>query len=263
MKINQKRRGAALTKIKELMDDAKNVLIIHYSCESFYNRPDGTSPKITSIAIRKLNDGQTRCFSIHQEAELQHISVNRIPDEYTKLEKAMLKKFFAYIEKNSDKTFVHWNMRDSNYGFGAIEFRFQIFRENPIIIDDDKKVDLARLLVDIYGVGYIEHPRLESLIKLNQITDCDFLTGKQEAEAFENKQYIALHRSTARKVDIFANIIQRIDNKMLKTNTRYWELHGGKLRSICFFLYTNIYICAIVNIFALIGFISTIIKLFN
>ena len=263
MKINQKRREAALTKIKELMDDAKNVLIIHYSCESFHNRPDGTSPKITSIAIRKLNDGQTRCFSIHQEAELQHIPVNKIPDEYTKLEKAMLKKFFAYIEKNSDKTFVHWNMRDGNYGFGAIEFRFQIFGEDPIIISDDKKVDLARLLFDIYGVGYIEHPRLENLIKLNQITDCDFLTGKQEAEAFENKQYIALHHSTARKVDIFANIIQRIDNKMLKTKTSYWELHGGKLRSICFFLHTNIYICAIVDIFALIGIISTIIKLFN
>ena len=78
MKINQKYRKRALEKIGELMEDAKNVLIIHYSCESFYERVDGTSPKITSIAVRKLNDGQTRSFSIHKEAELQHIDLDAI-----------------------------------------------------------------------------------------------------------------------------------------------------------------------------------------
>lgn len=62
MKINMKRQKDAINRVTELMNDAKNVLIIHYSCESFYDRPDGSSPKITSIAVRKLNDGQTRCF---------------------------------------------------------------------------------------------------------------------------------------------------------------------------------------------------------
>lgn len=32
-----------------------NVWVIHYSCESFYDRPEGRSPRITSIATRKLN----------------------------------------------------------------------------------------------------------------------------------------------------------------------------------------------------------------
>lgn len=260
MRVNQKSRRQALEKIRGLMEDAKNVLIIHYSCESFYERTDGTSPKITSIAVRKLNDGQTRSFSIHKEAELQHIDINDIEKSYNKLEKSMLSQFYKYIKMNGDKRFVHWNMRDENYGFGAIELRFRILGGNPFVIDDDKKVDLARLLVDIYGVGYIKHPRLENLIKLNNITDCDFLTGKQEAEAFEQKQYIKLHRSTARKVDIFANIIQRIDNKTLKTKASYWEQNGGIVLSIFKFFHTNSVIGGIIAISALIGIISVIVK---
>jgi len=38
--------------------------VIHYSCESFYDRPNGASPRITSIAVRKLDSGQTLSFSI-------------------------------------------------------------------------------------------------------------------------------------------------------------------------------------------------------
>lgn len=262
MKINQKYRKRALEKIGELMEDAKNILIIHYSCESFYERVDGTSPKITSIAVRKLNDGQTRSFSIHKEAELQHIDLDAIEKHYTSLEKVMLTNFYEYVKMNKDKIFVHWNMRDENYGFGAIELRFRILGGCPFVIDDDKKVDLARLLVDIYGVGYIEHPRLEKLIKLNKITDCDFLDGKQEAEAFEQKQYIKLHRSTARKVDIFANVIQRVDNRTLKTNASYWDQHGGRFLGIFKFFNSNPVVGGIIAIFTLIGMITTVISFF-
>lgn len=262
MKINMKRQKDAINKVTELMNDAKNVLIIHYSCESFYDRPDGSSPKITSIAVRKLNDGQTRCFSIHKEAELQHLSFDKLEEKYTILEKQMLEKFYTYVNENKDKTFVHWNMRDENYGFGAIELRFQILGGTPIVISDEKKVDLARLLVDIYGVGYIGHPRLQKLIELNHITDIDFLAGKKEADAFNDKNYIALHRSTSRKVDVFANILQRIQNKELKTNTSYWEQHGGILLGIFGFLYSNVYVGGFVTVITIISAIYGMINFF-
>ncbi len=260
MKINQKRKQIALAKIEELMDDAKNVLLIHYSCESFYDRPDGSSPKITSIAIRNLNDGQTRCFSIHKEAELAHINIADMEQQYVNLEKSMLNKFYEYVKQNEGKTFVHWNMRDENYGFGAIELRFQILGGNPVKILDDKKIDLARLLVDIYGVGYIQHPRLQKLIELNHITHADFLSGEQEAEAFKNKNYIALHRSTSRKVDAFANIIGRIQNRNLKTNTSYWQQNGGTIISIFKFFNSNPVIGGTIAISTVISALIYIIK---
>lgn len=43
--------------IDRLFADAANVWVIHYSCESFYDRTDGRSPGITSIAVRKLDAG--------------------------------------------------------------------------------------------------------------------------------------------------------------------------------------------------------------
>lgn len=52
--------------LDRLFADAENLWIIHYSCESFYDRPEGRSPRITSIALRKLSSAQTTSFSIHQ-----------------------------------------------------------------------------------------------------------------------------------------------------------------------------------------------------
>jgi hypothetical protein len=57
---NPKRQQSAWAAIDELTGDAENVSVIHYSCESFYDRPNGASPRITSIAVRKLDTGR-RC----------------------------------------------------------------------------------------------------------------------------------------------------------------------------------------------------------
>lgn len=78
---------------------------------------------------------------------------------------------------------------------------------------------------------YIGHPRLESLMKHNSITARDFLTGKQEADAFENKQFVKLHQSTLRKVDILANIASRAHAEDLKTLASWWELNGRSLKA--------------------------------
>jgi hypothetical protein len=70
---NPTRQKAALNSLNGLFADAANVWIIHSSCESFYDRPEGRSPRITSIALRKLDSAQTVSFSIHQVAERGHI----------------------------------------------------------------------------------------------------------------------------------------------------------------------------------------------
>lgn len=67
--------------------------MIHYSGESFYDRPDGASPRITSIAVRKLDTGQTLSFSIHQVAERAGIAFAQIERSYDKLERMMLDAF--------------------------------------------------------------------------------------------------------------------------------------------------------------------------
>jgi hypothetical protein len=221
-----KRRKSVLANMEGLLDQAVTSVVIHYSCESFYDKTDGKTPRITSIAVRNLASGQTDSFSIHQVAEEEGIEFEEISDHYDDLEKKMLDQYSEFIRNRQHCNYLHWNMRDVNYGFAAIEHRYRVLGGTPVQISEDRKFDLSRALVDLYGVGYIGHPRLESLIELNKITAKDFLTGKQEADAFENKEFVKLHQSTLRKVDTLANIFERSANKQLKTNATWAEQYG-------------------------------------
>jgi len=234
--------------------DAANCWIIHYSCESFYDRPGGRSPRITSIAVRKLDTAQTLSFSIHQIAEERRIAFAEIEAHYDVLEREMLDRFYMHVGAHRGMKYVHWNMRDINYGFPAIDHRYRVLGGDPVIIDDDKKIDLARLLIDIYGVGYAGHPRLEKLLERNHIKPRDFMSGAQEAEAFERRNFVGLHQSTLRKVDVIANILARAQDRNLKTNTTWWEMHGGRFRALLNWIGEN-------PIFALIAGLASIIGL--
>lgn len=209
-----------------LAEQAPTTLVVHYSCESFYDKTDGKTPRVTSIAVRNLSSGQTDSFSIHQVAEEQHIPFDEISQHYDQLERQMLDRYFEFVRMHMHCNWIHWNMRDVNYGFVAIEHRYRVLGGTPIQVAEDRKFDLSRALVDIYGIGYIGHPRLENLIQLNRITDRDFLTGKQEADAFDNKEFVRLHQSTLRKVDTLANIFERASAKRLKTNSTWAEQYG-------------------------------------
>ena len=152
----------------------------------------------------------------------------------------MLDAFFEHIGGHRGMKYLHWNMRDINYGFAAIEHRYRVLGGNPaFIIQDENKFDLARLLIDIYGVGYTEHPRLTTLLDKNKIQPRDFLKGASEAEAFEQGNFVGLHQSTLRKVDMIANLAGRARDRSLKTNTTWWEMHGGRFRTFINFAAEN------------------------
>lgn len=225
-----KKRKYTQDKLDDLWEHSNSSLVIHYSCESFYDNEDGRTPRVTSIAIRNLASGQTESFSIHKIAEQQQLPFAEINERYDQLEKEMLSEFFEFVRSHQHFNWVHWNMRDINYGFAAVEHRYRVLGGEPVIIAEDRKFDLARALISLYGVGYIGHPRLENLVEKNNITDMGFLTGKQEAEAFENKEYIKLHQSTLRKVDILANIFGRAADGSIKTNASWLDQYGTNPR---------------------------------
>lgn len=234
---NPVRQKSAWKKLDELFKNSDNVNVIHYSCESFYDFNEGRSPRITSIALRNLSSAQTRSFSIHLTAETCDIDLEEVENHYDQLEKEMLRRFFDYIAQFQSDVYLHWNMRDSNYGFQAIEHRFRSLFQSEDglhIVDDKKKTDLSRLLKDIYGLDYIDHPRLEQLVTKNNIVRRDFLTGSEEAQAFVNRDFVSLHRSTLRKVDIIGNIALLTHDRRLQTNTTWWGMRGGSLTTFIY-----------------------------
>lgn len=219
-----------------LSDISKNqprYFIIHYSCESFFNLPNGASPRIAAIAIRSMEDGQTDSFSIHKTAERKGmLSLEQIKDHYDELELGMLDEYMEYINHHSNCFFIHWNMRDNNYGFKAIEHRYLVLQNRMWVttplqkIPDTCKIDLPILFVKKYGNQYIQDPQMPKLIAKNQLNPRDFLTGREEAEAFTNREYAKLHLSTLSKTRVIHNILLLAINNTLKTNTSWIQAHG-------------------------------------
>ena len=249
------RHKKARMKLAELVNNPEHVIVIHYSCGSFYDRPDGSSPRITSIAVRNLESAQTTSFSIHQVAEINGYSLDEVEQHYDQLEKQMLDQFYDYVRSHSGYTWLHWNMRDINYGFRAIAHRYRVLGGQPVEIHDSDKVDLARHLYAIYGRHYMDHPRLQNLVEKNEMSHREFLPGAEEAVAFENKEYVKLHLSTLRKVNILTSIIQLADEGMLKTNSTWKDTYGLYPQAIGEWLRDNwlaALILAIVSIVALV-----------
>lgn len=212
--------------INSFYDNDSHCLIIHYSCESFYDIKDGKTPRITSIAVRYLTTAQTKSFSIHKVAELKQIPFDQINEKYDQLEKEMLKEFFKFVKEHKDYNWIHWNMRDINYGFEALKYRATILGATTYDIKDENKYDLARLLIDKYGKGYSSHPRLPSILEMNKISSKHWLNGDEEAKAFDEKEYVKLHQSTLAKVDVFENILKLTAEESLKTQAKLKEIYG-------------------------------------
>lgn len=164
------------------------------------------------------------------------MNISDIDNNFEKIEEKLLSDFFKFLEKYKDFFWVHWNMRDINYGFPALEHRFKALGGSPVYLSDEVKFDLPRILYERFGKKYAEHPRLENLVKQNNITDKNFLNGAQEAEAFKNHEYLKLHQSTLRKVDIFDCILSRIEEGDLKVKSNFFDIYGISLNSIGIFL---------------------------
>jgi hypothetical protein len=241
-----------------------HVIVIHYSCEGFDDRPDGSSPRITSIAVRNLGSAQTQSFSIHQMAERRHLSRAQLEQHYDELEKSMLDDFYAYVRTHRDYTWLHWNMRDSKFGFQAIAHRYKVLGgDEPPEIPEDRLFDLPRYLHAIYGRHYAPHPRLESLTKLNKLDNHEFLNGQGESDAFDNKDYVKLHHSTLRKVDIFSVFAERAHDGSLETKADKKDIYGGYGEAIGEFLKENWTIVVLIQAIEILGFVLAIVSMFS
>lgn len=224
-------RRIGLKKIEELKSKKSRTLVIHYSCESFFVT-HGRTPRVTSIAIRNRDNSNTVVFSIHLMAQIKGKDLlNLSLQDFDYLEKEMLKDFFVYLKKHQSYCWVHWNMRNANFGFEAIDNRFRILGGNPRKIEDQFRYDLPEILGLIYTYDFEKHntPTKGQLLNLtarNKISSRDALKGKDEADAFENKDFLKLHMSTIRKVEMMDRILTLQEKNKLKVNVWLFKSCG-------------------------------------
>ena len=223
----------AKAQLNSLNRDREHTLIVHYASESMYDRRERPeSPRIGSIAVRNLDTGQTRSFSIHLVAE-ERGWLRDIDAHFDELEREVLAQFFEFVKQRLHSKWVHWNMRDVNFGFDALEHRLRVLQGTPAAsVPEEKRVDLSILLIDLYGSEYIGHPRLEKLREKNGGMHRDFLTGEQQAEAFDSRNFFALHQSTLRKVESMGNFVNDAHAGILKTDASRWAASGRSFKAL-------------------------------
>lgn len=224
-------RRIGLKKIQDLKDKKSRTLIIHYSCESFFST-HGRTPRVTSIAIRNRDTSTTVIFSIHLMAQIKRKEISHLTDDdFDYLEKEMLKDFYMHVKRHNSYNWVHWNMRNANFGFEAIDNRFRILGGQPKNIEDPFKYDLPEILGLIYTYDFEKHnkPTKGQLLNLsirNKISTRDALKGKDEAEAFEKRDFLLLHMSTIRKVEMIDRILTLEEKNKLKVNVWLYKACG-------------------------------------
>lgn len=214
----------AINALKKIDKDKSKYLIIHYSCESFYDDKSKSS-RISAIAVESYATKQTKLFSVNSVAEKK--SITDIELNYTQLERTMLREFNKFVEKNKDMTWIHWNMRDGSFGFSAIDHRCAVINVKSNEILDSKKLNLAQLMTDLYGKSYVESPHMSNLFTLNKLKNKDFLTGAEEADAFNNSRYSNLEMSTSTKIYNFGKIIDLATDGDLKVKSSRAEIYGN------------------------------------
>ncbi|CAN4267479.1 hypothetical protein MCEMSEM29_00442 [Methylophilaceae bacterium] len=209
-------------KTKEVLEHLKlnesNLFSIHYSCQSLGDNNEGLSPRITSIAVLHLASSSMHSFSIHLVAEIKNVPKNSIATKYDELEKEMLINFYDFVRSHQDSLWLHWNMSNINFGFEAIEHRHKVLTgQDAPKIPDSKRFNLSSLILGIYGQNCVENPRMLNLMKLNGGVHRDLLSGTEEVEAFKQKEYVKLHKSTMCKVYWFQSIYYKLIKKKIKT----------------------------------------------
>lgn len=205
----------ALHELEKCWNNKQNAWIIHYACTDF-NDPV-LSARITCIAMRPLSETSTKTFSIIDEAQKIQLEPSQITKHFDILECNMLSVFFEFVQKLHHPVWLHWNMRDAKYGFEAITNRYRYLSSKSINDVFNKKIDIADYLKSIYGYDYVAHPRLQSICKINNISLLDFITGDEEASAFQNGEYNKILNSTLRKINCIHSLVQMCATGVLKT----------------------------------------------
>jgi hypothetical protein len=191
------------------------------------------------------------------------VALDNIEDGYDKLERVMLERFYDYVRSHMDYKWLHWNMRDSMYGFPAIAHRYRVLGGAPVELLESNLLDLSRLFYRIYGENYAKHPRLEYLMRKNGISDKDFLTGKEEACAFERKEYVRLHYSTVRKTEVIAGLARRHDQDTLSTDATWREQHAYSLQAVAEWLNQHWFAQLTLWVFAFVGVVASVIQIWQ
>ncbi len=226
MNIRLRQREMVKTLFSDIRYNPKKYLFIHYSSESFENNQG--VPRILTVKISNAEGNDIKTFSVLHEAIIRKIGEDKIAENIDELEKAMLDKLLMYVISLNPQyqIFLHWNMKDSSYGFEAIALRYQVLngKADFNVFDKFAKINLSDELQKLYGEKYIGKPRIQCLIGKNKL-EKPAMQKKDEKLLSEGK-YAKLQNSFNARYESLLKIINLTLDGRLKTNHNIIDRYG-------------------------------------
>jgi hypothetical protein len=195
------------------------VFFVHYQCENF-----NVGEQIFNMCVSYNN-------------KVKQFDADNEPDEAT-----MIADYCTLVKKYCDEGLlpVHWNQNAKYYGIDHICSRYKALTGNSITLDYPGEIDLASLLIEVFGDDYVPHPRFDSLATLNNLkghssesasrtfpTQRTQLLSKVYHKLLNNKLIIGeLSQNAAVKAKVIAS-----ESDKNPTKTFYdFLLHSNKVR---------------------------------
>jgi hypothetical protein len=231
MSTTPERRAAARDELGRAMSSRRHALVVHYACEGF-EKPDR---RVTAIAARNLGTGGTTCFELETELRCAGIDPAQASDaEFDRHERKMLDSFYAYVRQHRDHYWLHWNMRDTTFGFPALENRQKALGGRAAPIAEHYRIDLASRMVDLYGDNYANPKRrLLDLAAHNGLALTHIIDGKAQAECLGSRDFASVTRSLLNRLDILYAVAIKANEGTLKTRAPWRDrmaAAGGALK---------------------------------
>lgn len=191
-----KERSKGLKEANYILGNKGDVFSIHYSCECF-NRSKSSRPRVTSISIYNVATREQNSFNIHVEAQLKSYNCKRLSEnDLDASERSLLHRFYKFVNNNHGCIWVHWNMKNSKYGFDALSIRYKFLtKRSAPKVRAQQCYNLDVLLRKLYGHNFEVdtcNSKLLNLAKRNNIPFKGMLLGAEEANAFSAKNYQAI-----------------------------------------------------------------------
>lgn len=240
MNIRLRQREEVKTLFSDIRHNPKKYLFIHYSSEDI-NENSGVA-KSFSVCISHIDESGIKTFSVLDEALIRKIKVEDIGNNYDMLELEMLKKFFEYIKAFDPKYHIllHWNMKNSSYGFDALTLRYQILSNDDAyntLFDEFTKIDISSELIKLFGTNYTEKEektadninhkskgRIDYLIEKNSLNSP---AAKKFTKSLLNEgKFQELHISFYARYEAILHIIIYALEGRLKTNRNIIDRYG-------------------------------------
>ena len=208
-----------MAELKRALASRHHAFVVHYVGATFAS----VERRVTAVAARNMGTGATDCFEVEEELRRAAIDpMEASAEQIDKAERRMLDAFYAFVRNHPNHFWLHWNMRNSVFGFLGLENRQRELGGYPAIIPEAFRLDLADRLADIHGDSYAEATnRLRSLAVMNGIPLPYLIDGPLQGEALERREFGVGTRSLLNRIDVMYAVATRALEQRLRTASTF------------------------------------------